>query len=357
MPHAPTGVFTATLQPHGATHRGAGSPGATRSPNSPPTSMRRPPDSLRSSARFDDPRAAGTPASGPAAEWLTWRVRGLAPGLRLVEGAFRVARAPSGRLPARDGRPWSVDRWSYAQGPCSDPRGDPGRPRPDCSRVARAGHRRFTWSASWQGWRQGRPAERGLARLPARHAGRSLHIYPDADGTLVLRGRLAPEVGRADAACARRGPRDALPAPPAPERSFPRLSIPPRTLRPGRSKQGGCSWPCWPRQRFVTSSTRVPPQRRYQVVVHVDAAVPRGSGSGPGRSALEDGPGAFPRGNVATAGLRCEPGVVMRHDEGRAGWWKVGARNADDSRPALRRALQPSGPELPLPGVAPFRVG
>src|SRR5260221_9959851 len=45
-----------------------------------------------------------------------------------------------------------------------------------------------------QGWRQ--VDRRNEARKAARqHAGRCLHIYPDADGTLVLRGRLAPEVG------------------------------------------------------------------------------------------------------------------------------------------------------------------
>ena len=45
-----------------------------------------------------------------------------------------------------------------------------------------------------RGWRQvDRQAE---ARETARqHAGRALHVYQDEDGTVVLRGRLTPEVG------------------------------------------------------------------------------------------------------------------------------------------------------------------
>src|SRR5260370_42100960 len=45
-----------------------------------------------------------------------------------------------------------------------------------------------------QGWRQvDRQAE---ARNAARqHAGRAVHVHSDSDGTVVLRGRLAPEVG------------------------------------------------------------------------------------------------------------------------------------------------------------------
>jgi hypothetical protein len=45
-----------------------------------------------------------------------------------------------------------------------------------------------------RGWRQvDRQAEaRGATR---QHAGRALHVYQDEDGTVVLRGRLTPEVG------------------------------------------------------------------------------------------------------------------------------------------------------------------
>jgi hypothetical protein len=45
-----------------------------------------------------------------------------------------------------------------------------------------------------RGWRRvDRQAEAREAAL--QHAGRALHVYPDTDGTVVLRGRLTPEAG------------------------------------------------------------------------------------------------------------------------------------------------------------------
>src|SRR5205823_14131765 len=45
-----------------------------------------------------------------------------------------------------------------------------------------------------RGWR--RMDRKAEAREAARqHAGRALHVYPDEDGTVRIRGRLAPEVG------------------------------------------------------------------------------------------------------------------------------------------------------------------
>ena len=64
-----------------------------------------------------------------------------------------------------------------------------------------------------RGWRcVDRQAE---ARETARqHASRSLHVHRDEDGTVVVRGRLAPEVGRPAPAGAGRGARDVVPAGP-----------------------------------------------------------------------------------------------------------------------------------------------
>jgi hypothetical protein len=46
-------------------------------------------------------------------------------------------------------------------------------------------------AAVGDGW-TGRPRP---ARPPRQHASRALHVYPDSDGTVILRGRLTAEVG------------------------------------------------------------------------------------------------------------------------------------------------------------------
>jgi hypothetical protein len=102
-----------------------------------------------------------------------------------------------------------------------------------------------------RGWRRvDRQAE---AREAARqHAGRALHVYQDEDGTMVLRGRLTPEVAalllRAlDAARETLYQRRRAIVPPA--------ATPPRKPRPGRSSKP-TRWRCWPRRRCITSSIR-----------------------------------------------------------------------------------------------------
>ena len=82
-----------------------------------------------------------------------------------------------------------------------------------------------------RGWRRvDRLAE---AREAARqHAGRALHVYQDEDGTVVLRGRLTPEVGALLLRPARRCTRSA-----APTRPSCRLPTLPSRRRPGRSSK------------------------------------------------------------------------------------------------------------------------
>ena len=64
-----------------------------------------------------------------------------------------------------------------------------------------------------RGWRcVDRKAE--ARETKRQHASRALHVYQDDDGTVVLRGRLEPEVGRPAHAGAGRGPREAVPAVP-----------------------------------------------------------------------------------------------------------------------------------------------
>ena len=105
-------------------------------------------------------------------------------------------------------------------------------------------------------------------------------------------------------------------------------------------------WPCWPRRRCITGSIPALPGERYQVVVHVDAAV-LADPEQPGQSVLEDGRARF-RGNVAAPGLRREPGGHAPR-RGRA---RAGGRSPDpDDSAGASAGAAPSGPELSLPGL------
>jgi hypothetical protein len=182
-----------------------------------------------------------------------------------------------------------------------------------------------------RGWRcVDRKAE---ARETARqHASRALHVYKDEDGTVVLRGRLAPEVGelllRALAAAretlyqrSRREKTNDLPV----DRS---------TEPPTRAQQQADALALLAEAALHHELDPGAPGERYQVVVHVDApalANPDESG----QSVLDGGtrvPAEMSR------RLACDASrVVMRHDEdGRV--VEVGARTRTIP-PALRGAL------------------
>jgi hypothetical protein len=158
------------------------------------------------------------------------------------------------------------------------------------------------------------------------HASRSLQVYPDEDGTVRIRGRLAPEVGalllKALAAARetlyQRG-RDE-----APEADPPTLE-----------QQQADALALLAEAALHHELDPGAPGERYQVVVHVDAAV-LADAEAPGQSVLEDG-GRVPAG--ALQRLACDASrVIMRHDaDGRV--VEVSARTRTIP-PALRRALQ-----------------
>src|SRR5438309_7287671 len=121
------------------------------------------------------------------AAWLSWRV-GLDPGA--ARERVRVARA-LGTLPllaealARGELSYSkVRALTRVATPETEER---------LLRVGKAGTAEHV-ERIVRGWRRvDRQAEaRETAR---RHASRGLHVYPDEDGMVVIRGRLAPEVG------------------------------------------------------------------------------------------------------------------------------------------------------------------
>ncbi|HSL50438.1 MAG TPA: DUF222 domain-containing protein [Candidatus Deferrimicrobiaceae bacterium] len=265
------------------------------------------------------------------AAWLAWRV-GLAPGA--AREHVRVARA-LGTLPAL-AEALARGELSYAKVRALTRVATP-ETEVRLLAVGRAGTAVHV-ERIVRGWRWvDRQAEaREAARL---HAGRALHVHQEEDGTVVLRGRLTPEVGallvRAlDAAretlYQRRRATEAVDAasetPTRPQQQADALALLAETalhhaLDPGASGE------------------------RYQVVVHVDAAVLADAGQ-VGQSVLEDGP-RVPAGTSQR--LACDASrVVMRHDgEGRV--VEVGARTRAIP-PALRRALQHRDQACRFPG-------
>jgi len=199
-----------------------------------------------------------------------------------------------------------------------------------------------------RGWRRmGRQAE---AREAARqHARRALHVYQDEDGTVVVRGRLAPETGalllRAlDAALEtlyQRG-RGAAGAPAA---------VDPAQAPPSRVQQQADALALLAETALHHELDPGAPGERYQVVVHVDAAV-LADPEQPGQSVLEEGSHVSAE---TSRRLACDASrVVMRHDhEGRV--VEVGARTRTIP-PALRRALLHRDRSCRFPGCH-VRVG
>src|SRR6059036_2095431 len=170
-----------------------------------------------------------------------------------------------------------------------------------------------------RGWRQvDRQAEaRETAR---RHNSRALHVYQDEDGMIVIRGRLAPEVG-AVLVRALEAARETLY-----QRSHERAGnamiedVPAET--PTMAQQQADALALVAETALHHGIDPGVPGDRYQVVVHVDAAV-LADADQPGQSVLEDGL-RVPAGTSQR--LACDASrVVMRHDaDGRL--LEVGAR-------------------------------
>jgi len=173
----------------------------------------------------------------------------------------------------------------------------------------------------------------------ARHQRRSLQVYPDEDGMIVVRGRLEPEAGallvRAleaarEALYARRratAVESAEAEPPSPgQQQADALGLVAETaLQHGLDPGVG--------------------SERYQVVVHVDAAV-LADPEQPGQSALEEGV----RVSAETSRrLACDATRVVLRDADDGGILDVGRRTRTIP-PALRRALQARDRGCRFPG-------
>jgi 5-methylcytosine-specific restriction endonuclease McrA len=201
-----------------------------------------------------------------------------------------------------------------------------------------------------RGWRcVDRKAEaREAAR---RHASRALHIHQDDDGTVVLRGRLEPEVG-ALFMQALAVARDTLYQRARGKGAAPRLADPVAD-RPTMGQQQADALALLAEAALDHGLDPGAPGERYQVVVHVDATA-LADPDQPGQSVLEGGT----RVSAETSRrLACDASrVVMRHDEdGRT--VEVGARTRTIP-PALRRALYHRDQNCRFPGCGlPYGQG
>jgi hypothetical protein len=257
------------------------------------------------------------------AAWLSWRV-GLDQGA--ARERVRVARA-LGTLPLLAGA-LARGELSYAKVRALTRVATP-ETEERLLAVGRAGTAHHV-ERIVRGWRcVDRIAE---AREDARrHRARSLHMYTDVDGTVVIRGRLTPEAG-ALLEQALTAAREAL---------YQRTRA-----QEARDPSGVCAeTPTFEQQQAdalgLLAETALhhgldpgSPGERYQVVVHVDAQV-LADPDQPGQSVLEGGT----RVSAETSQrLACDASrVVMRHDhDGRV--VEVAARTRTIP-PAIRRAL------------------
>jgi len=195
-----------------------------------------------------------------------------------------------------------------------------------------------------RGWRHvDRQAEASEARRQDKS--RALHVYQDDDGTVVIRGRLAPETG-ALIMRALEAARATL-YPPTRPHTFDDPPIDPAQERPAFEQQQADALGLLAEHALHHDIDPGAPGERYQVVVHVDASVLRDATQA-GQSVLEDGP----RVSAETSQrLACDASyVVMRHDE-QGQLREVGARTRAIP-PALRRAVQSRDRGCRFPGCS-----
>jgi 5-methylcytosine-specific restriction endonuclease McrA len=267
------------------------------------------------------------------AAWLSWRV-GLAPGA--AREHVRVARA-LGTLPLL-AQALARGELSYAK-----VRALTRVATPDTEErllaVGRAGTAEHV-ERIVRGWRRvDRQAENREAAL--RHSSRALHVYPDGDGTVIVRGRLTAEVGALLV--------QALAA--ARETLYQQARRNQESDPPIMVQQQADALALLAETALHHGIDPGAPGERYQVVVHVDAEV-LADPDQPGQSVLEDG-ARVPAGTSQR--LACDASrVVMRHGrDGRV--VEVDARTRTIP-PALRQALHHRDRTCRFPGCG-VRVG
>jgi hypothetical protein len=232
------------------------------------------------------------------AEWLSWRV-GLEPGA--ARERVRVARA-LGELPqlaaalARGELSYSkVRALTRVATPETEAR---------LLAVGRAGTAAHV-ERIVRAWRRvDRQVE--AQETAARHRNRSLQVYPDEDGMVVVRWRLEPEAG-AVLLRALEAAREALYA-----RARATAQARDAADPPSHGQQQADALALVAETALEHGLDPGPGSERYQVVVHVDAAA-LADPAQPGQSALEDGVGVSAE---TSRRLACDATRVVMRDAG-----------------------------------------
>jgi hypothetical protein len=262
------------------------------------------------------------------ADWLTWRV-GLGPGS--AREHVRVARA-LGTLP-RLAQALSHGELSYAKVRALTRVATP-ESEERLLAVGRAGTAEHV-ERIVRGWRHvDRKAEAREAAL--QHAGRTLQVYPDSDGTMIVRGRLTPEVG-ALLVHALAAARESL--------YQRRRNEEPEPDPPTMVQQQADALALLAETALHHGIDPGAPGERYQVVVHIDAEV-LADPDRPGQCVLDDGV----RVPAETAQrLACDASRVVMREDADGNLLEVGARTRTIP-PALRRALHHRDRSCRFPG-------
>jgi len=278
------------------------------------------------------------------AAWLAWRV-GLDPGA--ARERVRVAHA-LGTLPLL-ARALARGELSYAKVRALTRVATP-ETEARLLAVGRAGTAAHV-ERIVRGWR--RVDRKAEARETARrHASRALHVYQDEDGMVVIRGRLAPEVG-ALLVQALTAAREALYQQRRADVSAETPSPDVSAKTPTMAEQQADALALLAETALHSGIDPGAPGERYQVVVHVDAPV-LADPDAPGQSVLEDGTHVSAE---TSRRLACDASrVVMRHaPDGQV--VEVGARTRTIP-PAIRRALHHRDRGCRFPGCGlPFGQG
>jgi len=221
-----------------------------------------------------DARGGWTNGFRSCAEWLTWRI-GLDPGA--ARERVRVARA-LGTLP-RLAQALARGELSYSKVRALTRVATP-ETEERLLAVGRAGTAKHV-ELIVRGWRQVDRKAEALQTI-RRHESRWLQAYPDADGMVVIRGRLEPEVG-AVVLKALAAARDIL---------YRAKDVSAET----RTDEAPPTWEQLQADALALIAETAlhhgidpgAPAEQYQVVVHVDASV-LADANAPGQSVVEEG--------------------------------------------------------------------
>jgi 5-methylcytosine-specific restriction endonuclease McrA len=285
-----------------------------------------------------DARAGWNNGFRSCAEWLAWRT---SLDLGAARQKVRVARALGG-LP-KLAEAFARGELSYAKVRALTRVATPETEQRLLA-VGRAGTAEHV-ERIVRAWRwMDRKAEReDTAR---QHKTRSLHVYRDEDGTVKVRGCLAPEVGALlikaldaarEALYQRRRAQDG--------RAHGSAETCTANAMPTMEQQQADALALLAETALHHGLDPGTPGERYQVVVHVDAPVLTDPDQ-PGQSVLEDGSRACAE---TSQRLACDAGrIIMRHDaDGQVIEMSARTRTIP---PALRRALQHRDQGCRFPG-------